>query len=100
MWAVVIGAFTGIIISQMHRRQNIKLALPFVPFMAAGAIITMLHGKPMWEAYLNYIYPPERLPLTAAEILRDQKAEERRLQREQQRRDPTDIYKDPDSYKR
>ncbi len=87
-FATFVGAVTGISMAAKHGR-TLKLSLPFVPFMAAGAIITMLYGSQIVGWYLNILYPPPPRVRTAGEIIREQKRLER-LQRERSRvADPT-----------
>lgn len=87
-FATFVGAVTGISMAAKHGR-TLKLSLPFVPFMAAGAIITMLYGTQIVGWYLNILYPPAPRTITAGEVIREQKRLER-LQRERSRiADPT-----------
>ena len=87
-FATFVGAVTGISMAAKHGR-TLKLSLPFVPFMAAGAIITMLYGSQIVGWYMNILYPPPPRVRTAGEIIREQKRLER-LQRERSRIvDPT-----------
>lgn len=87
-FATFVGAITGISMAAKHGR-TLKLSLPFVPFMAAGAIITMLYGSQIVGWYMNILYPPPPRVRTAGEVIREQKRLER-LQRERSRIvDPT-----------
>ncbi|MFM2222315.1 MAG: hypothetical protein RLZZ78_572 [Armatimonadota bacterium] len=87
-FATFVGAVTGISMAAKHGR-TLKLSLPFVPFMAAGAIITMLYGSQIVGWYMNILYPPPPRVRTAGEVIREQKRLER-LQRERSRIvDPT-----------
>jgi leader peptidase (prepilin peptidase)/N-methyltransferase len=87
-FATFVGAVTGISMAAKHGR-TLKLSLPFVPFMAAGAIITMLYGPQIVGWYMNILYPPPPRVRTAGEVIREQKRLER-LQRERSRMvDPT-----------
>jgi leader peptidase (prepilin peptidase)/N-methyltransferase len=87
-FATFVGAVTGISMAAKHGR-TLKLSLPFVPFMAAGAIITMLYGSQIVGWYMNILYPPPPRVRTAGEVIREQKRLER-LQRERSRiADPT-----------
>lgn len=89
-FATFVGAVTGISMAAKHGR-TLKLSLPFVPFMAAGAIITMLYGSQIVGWYLNILYPPPPRVRTAGEVIREQKRLER-LQRERSRiADPTVV---------
>lgn len=91
-FATFVGAVTGISMAAKHGR-TLKLSLPFVPFMAAGAIITMLYGSQIVGWYLNILYPPPPRVRTPGEIIREQKRLER-LQRERNRvTDPTVVPK-------
>jgi prepilin signal peptidase PulO-like enzyme (type II secretory pathway) len=82
-FATFVGAVTGISMAAKHGR-TLKLSLPFVPFMAAGAIITMLYGSQIVGWYMNILYPPPPRVRTAGEIIREQK----RLERLQRDRNP------------
>jgi len=87
-FATFVGAVTGISMAAKHGR-TLKLSLPFVPFMAAGAIITMLYGSQIVGWYMNILYPPPPRVRTAGEVIREQKRLER-LQRDRSRTvDPT-----------
>jgi leader peptidase (prepilin peptidase)/N-methyltransferase len=87
-FATFVGAITGISMAAKHGR-TLKLSLPFVPFMAAGAIITMLYGSQIVGWYMNILYPPPPRVRTAGEVIREQKRLER-LQRDRSRTiDPT-----------
>ena len=89
-FATFVGAVTGISMAAKHGR-TLKLSLPFVPFMAAGAIITMLYGSQIVGWYMNILYPPPPRVRTAGEVIREQKRLER-LQRERSRiTDPTVV---------
>jgi prepilin signal peptidase PulO-like enzyme (type II secretory pathway) len=76
--ATCIGAITGGTMAVMHRRPNLKLALPFVPFMAAGALVVMLYGAPIWDWYAQFYKIPEPpAALSEGDIHRQRKAAER-----------------------
>jgi len=51
-FATFVGAVTGTILARKHGR-SLRLGLPFVPFMAVGAIIVMLYGEPLVTWYLS-----------------------------------------------
>jgi prepilin signal peptidase PulO-like enzyme (type II secretory pathway) len=51
-FATALGAITGVVLMQRHRRSG-RLAVPFIPFMAAGAIIVMLFGAGFIDWYLT-----------------------------------------------
>lgn len=51
-FATALGAIIGIMLIMRHRRRNARLAVPFVPFMAAGAIVVMLFGRGFIDWYL------------------------------------------------
>jgi hypothetical protein len=55
--ATALGAITGIALAQRHRRDNLRLSVPFVPFMAAGAVICMLFGPAFVTWYMARINP-------------------------------------------
>ena len=52
-FATLIGAIIGIIFTRMHGR-SLRYGVPFVPFMAAGAIIVMLFGQSLVSWYLIF----------------------------------------------
>ena len=60
--ATFVGAITGMILARMHGR-TLRLALPFGPFMALGAIIVMLYGTEILNWYFGTFMPqPAPLP--------------------------------------
>jgi len=76
-FATLLGAVTGVTLAARHGR-SLRIGLPFVPFMAVGAIVSMLYGPSVVQWYSGFLYPePVRQP-TPAELRRDQKARERR----------------------
>lgn len=60
--ATAIGAITGIALARRHNRDNLKLSVPFVPFMAAGAIVCMLFGPAFVTWYMARISPEAAAP--------------------------------------
>jgi prepilin signal peptidase PulO-like enzyme (type II secretory pathway) len=50
-FATLLGAITGIIFTRLHGK-SLRTGVPFVPFMAAGAIIVMLFGNGLVNFYL------------------------------------------------
>jgi prepilin signal peptidase PulO-like enzyme (type II secretory pathway) len=62
--ATFVGAATGITLARVHGR-SLRLAIPFGPFMAVGAIVVMLYGAQMMDWYLGTFWPkPEPLSPT------------------------------------
>jgi prepilin signal peptidase PulO-like enzyme (type II secretory pathway) len=59
-FATLIGAVVGIIFTRMHGR-SLRYGVPFVPFMAAGAIIVMLFGDSLinWYLIVSGVRKPE-----------------------------------------
>ena len=60
-FAAAIGAITGITMARIHGK-TLRLALPFVPFMAAGAFIVMLFGPAMVTWYGKQLRPEQVQP--------------------------------------
>jgi prepilin signal peptidase PulO-like enzyme (type II secretory pathway) len=80
--ATCIGAITGGTMAAIGRRKDLKLALPFVPFMAAGALIVMLYGEPLWGWYSQFYTKAEPpAAMSPAEALHLRKERERAAQR-------------------
>ena len=52
MFATFSGAVIGILLARIHGK-GLRYGLPFVPFMAFGAILTMLYGDSLVTWYLN-----------------------------------------------
>ena len=50
--ATAIGAVTGIVLARLHNR-SLRVGLPFVPFMAVGAILTLLYGATVVDWYVQ-----------------------------------------------
>ncbi|MBC8135113.1 MAG: A24 family peptidase [Fibrella sp.] len=66
IFAAFFGAVTGLILKAIHRKNTLRLAVPFVPFMAAGAFICLLFGEQIITWYMGF-YAPAPSP----EIRRD-----------------------------
>ena len=64
--ATAIGAVTGITVARLHNR-SLRYGLPFVPFMAVGAIIALLYGPAFvtWYVETTGINRTEDAPLPA-----------------------------------
>ena len=63
IFAAFLGAATGLILKAMYRKNTLRLAVPFVPFMAAGAIICLLFGDQIVVWYTNlYAGNPQAIP--------------------------------------
>ncbi|MES2460779.1 MAG: hypothetical protein V4671_09350, partial [Armatimonadota bacterium] len=62
--ATFAGAATGITLARVHGR-TLRLALPFGPFMAFGAIVVMLYGPQILDWYFGTFMPPPA-PLPSA----------------------------------
>jgi prepilin signal peptidase PulO-like enzyme (type II secretory pathway) len=56
-FATFAGALTGITLARIHGR-TLRLALPFGPFMALGAIVVMLYGAQILDWYFGTFMPP------------------------------------------
>lgn len=54
IFAAFFGAFTGIILKAIHRKNTMRLAVPFVPFMAAGAFVCLLFGEQIITWYMGF----------------------------------------------
>lgn len=68
LFATGLGAGTGLFLAARHKRDNLRLAVPFVPFMAAGAIFAMLFGNQFIGWYLHVSgldKEPEPAPIMA-----------------------------------
>ena len=46
------GAVIGVALMAVRRGDG-KTAIPFGPFLAAGAVVALFAGRPLLEAYLN-----------------------------------------------
>lgn len=51
------GAFTGVLLARLNGR-GLRLAIPFGPFMAFGAIVMMLYGSDLLNWYFGLFTPP------------------------------------------
>ncbi|MDX1933325.1 MAG: prepilin peptidase [Capsulimonadales bacterium] len=62
-FATLIGAVVGVIFTRIHNR-SLRYGVPFVPFMAAGAILVMLFGESLilWYLTVSGIRKPEPKP--------------------------------------
>ena len=61
LFATFLGAGVGIYIARRHR-SSLRTGVPFVPFMAAGAIIVMLYGQPLLDWYFALSAPAQTAP--------------------------------------
>lgn len=52
-FATLLGAVTGITLKLVAKKENLRIGVPFVPFMAAGAIIALLYGAGLIQWYLQ-----------------------------------------------
>jgi leader peptidase (prepilin peptidase)/N-methyltransferase len=52
--AFVLGAVSGGAMMLFGGRKR-NVPIPFGPFMAAGAVLSLFFGEPVWEAYINLI---------------------------------------------
>lgn len=50
--ATFLGAVVGVAFSRLHGARNLRVGVPFVPFMAAGAIMSLLFGPQIIDWYL------------------------------------------------
>jgi leader peptidase (prepilin peptidase)/N-methyltransferase len=58
--AVFIGFLSGAVVGVVvvaARRGSAKTALPFGPFLAAGAIVALFWGQALINAYLGLAFP-------------------------------------------
>jgi leader peptidase (prepilin peptidase)/N-methyltransferase len=71
-FATFIGAVTGVILTRIHNR-SLRYGVPFVPFMAAGAIIVLLYGPAVIQWYTNKAFPapPAAAPTVSDEHLKE-----------------------------
>jgi prepilin signal peptidase PulO-like enzyme (type II secretory pathway) len=54
--ATAFGAVTGVTLARIHNK-SLRQPLPFGPFMALGAIIMMIYGRPLLEWYFVIAMP-------------------------------------------
>ena len=50
------GAIIGVALMAL-RKGDAKTAIPFGPFLAAGAIIALFAGQAIIDAYLGLVFP-------------------------------------------
>lgn len=62
MIATFVGAIVGATLARIHGRNNLKLGVPFVPFMAIGAIVAMLYGPAIMDWYQTLFVPAQSQP--------------------------------------
>jgi leader peptidase (prepilin peptidase)/N-methyltransferase len=58
MIVLFISAFVGAIIgtiAMLFRKGESRNVIPYGPFLAAGAILTMLYGEKIWMWYLGFL---------------------------------------------
>lgn len=60
--ATFIGAITGITLARIHKK-GLRYGLPFVPFMAAGALFVMCYGHAMVDWYQAKLHPAKTEPV-------------------------------------
>ena len=59
--ATFLGASVGGALA-LARGRSLRYGVPFVPFMAAGAMLVMCFGPQMLALYKSYAFPDEKLP--------------------------------------
>lgn len=69
LFATLFGAVTGVTLARIHAR-SLRLSLPFVPFMAAGAMVVMLYGPALIQWYLGLVNPRPPEPGIPPAVLR------------------------------
>ncbi|MBC8141300.1 MAG: prepilin peptidase, partial [Armatimonadetes bacterium] len=57
LFAAFFGAATGLILKAVHGKNTMRLAVPFVPFMAAGAFVCLLFGEQIIKWYAQFYAP-------------------------------------------
>ena len=67
--ATFVGAITGITIAKI-RGRSLRYGIPFVPFMAIGAIVTMLYGAAFRDWYVGVAFGDHRAQATAPQFTR------------------------------
>lgn len=66
--ATFLGATFGGVLAFL-RGRSLRYGIPFVPFMAAGAMVVMCFGQELVDAYKMYAFPGERpAPIVHPEI--------------------------------
>jgi len=66
--ATFLGAFVGATLAKL-RGRSLRYGVPFVPFMAAGAMIVMCFGPQMVSTYRAFAFPEEKpAPILRPEI--------------------------------
>ncbi len=57
MITIILAAFSGSILGlflMFVRGKSGKMAIPFGPFLSAGALLAFLFGEPLWQWYFNF----------------------------------------------
>jgi leader peptidase (prepilin peptidase)/N-methyltransferase len=55
LFALVVGALAGaLVIARKGARAGRKTAIPFGPFLAAGAVAAVFAGQPVVDFYINH----------------------------------------------
>lgn len=68
LFATASGALIGLGLKLRYRRSSLRFGLPFVPFMALGAILVMLYGAAVVDWYLRFAgFTAPDSPLLGAE---------------------------------
>lgn len=62
IFAAFFGAVTGLVLKSIHRKNTLRLAVPFVPFMAAGAFMCLLFGEQILTWYMGFYGPGPATP--------------------------------------
>lgn len=68
LFAAFFGAAVGLILKAVHGKNTMRLAVPFVPFMAAGAFVCLLFGEQIvtWYAQFYAPLPAATAPMDAS----------------------------------
>ena len=59
IFATFLGAIIGGLLA-VSRGRSLKYGIPFVPFMAAGAMLTMCYGPMLVESYRKLVFPEKK----------------------------------------
>jgi leader peptidase (prepilin peptidase)/N-methyltransferase len=55
MLTLLLAIVPSLVLFARHGKGARKLAIPFAPFLAAGAVITLFAGEPILNAYLHHL---------------------------------------------
>jgi leader peptidase (prepilin peptidase)/N-methyltransferase len=61
LFTVMVSSFFGALVGVtlvMMKKKEMQSRIPYGPYLALGALIWMLWGPSIWNAYIEWLIPP------------------------------------------